>query len=72
MGPVWGRGVKLAYPVMRESGPQLARAGVHFFDGSMLFSEIEEQIYFDGCHLLERGNLIVGEAIAREVLRAIE
>jgi hypothetical protein len=69
--PNWVTGVHLGYPLLRESGAELRRAGVDFIDASMLFEKHAEDIYSDSCHFRHGGNALLAEAIAAELLRRL-
>lgn len=61
-------GVEQGYPVLRRLGRELHANGVDFVDLSMLFESCEESLYADTCcHLNEKGNALLGEAIGRHL-----
>lgn len=63
-------GVVLGYPYLKEEGELLVRQGVHFSDLTDIFRNYPETIYIDDCcHVNIRGNEILAEAIADEILR---
>lgn len=63
------RPAELGYPRLRAAGEDLRRSGVRFLDASMLFAEVEEPLYTDGCcHFNRRGNEILADAIAERLL----
>lgn len=54
------------YPYLIAEGKKLPGRGVAFRDLTQVFQSTTEQIYVDDCcHVNERGNAILGEAIAR-------
>jgi len=59
------------YPYLQRAGKALAEANVRFTDLTELFRATREGVYADACcHLNERGNRLVGHAIAREIVEA--
>ncbi len=71
-GSNYATGATQGYPLLRESGERLAQEQVHFFDGTPLFSEIEETVYSDSCcHLNSYGNSVLGDFICDCILQAI-
>ena len=68
----WRKGVRLGYPKLRVAGQRLVELGVRFHDATRLFENASEELYVDSCHFNDRGLSILGEAIARELLRAME
>ena len=61
-------GARRGYPLLREEGDRLRSEGIAFFDGSRLFKDVREDLFVDSCHFDRRGNRILGEAVARELL----
>lgn len=56
------------YALFRGCSPELADAGVSFYDLTMIYSGEEEPVYVDTCcHVNDLGNEILAEAIARRV-----
>jgi len=68
----WREGVRAGYPLLREAGEELRAQGVDFLDLSRAFSDVEQSVYYDGCHFDDRGNEILAERIAEAVLAALE
>jgi hypothetical protein len=64
----WVRGVQRGYPLLRAKGEALRREGVRFIDASMLFKERSDEIYYDCCHYVHDGNVLLARAIAPEVI----
>jgi hypothetical protein len=64
--------IRKIYPLFIEAGRQLANRGVNFSDQTRLFADIEEPIYIDGCcHYNEKGNAMLAQKIAEELLAAL-
>ncbi|MEZ6017073.1 MAG: hypothetical protein R3F49_18295 [Planctomycetota bacterium] len=57
----WKEGVLAGYPLLREQGAELTRRGVHFVDGSGLFKDWADDLYYDACHVTSPGS----QALAR-------
>ena len=65
--------VVAGYPRLRERGPKLVAQGVRFHDLTMLFQETEETTYSDWfCHFNQRGNDMLAEQIAAELIKVLE
>lgn len=63
------KAVVLGYPKLLASGAELLTAGVDFHDLTPLFADVEEPIYADDCcHVNERGNAMLADAIAQALL----
>ena len=69
--PGWRDGIPQTYPALREAGKRLEARGIPFFDATGIFKEHTEDLYFDMCHLGERGNEILAAAIAPRLLAAL-
>lgn len=67
----WIEGVRIGYPLLRESGERLASEGENFIDASLVFADVKHKLYFDNCHFGEEGNWILGEFIARGLLDSL-
>ena len=66
---VYRPSIERGYPLLAAAGEELKRQGVRFLDASMLFADVEDVLYTDGCcHFNRRGNEILAEAVARELL----
>ena len=62
--------VLAGYPRLLEASKQLGVEGVPFLDLTMLFQKEEEPVYIDTCcHVNQRGNDIIGVAVAKAILR---
>ncbi|HVS11766.1 MAG TPA: hypothetical protein VMS76_17995 [Planctomycetota bacterium] len=64
----WREGARLGYPRLREEGAKLAAEGVRFFDGSRVFEDVRESLYYDLCHFDQRGCDILADAIVEACL----
>lgn len=61
-----------AYPQLRKAGEALRGDGVRFTDLTWLFAGEAGTIYVDPCcHFNERGNVLLGEAIAAELAETL-
>jgi hypothetical protein len=67
----WLFGVEHGYPALRVAGAELANEGEHFYDATRLFEHDAEPIYFDACHLNNRGNARLAEEIGRRLLELV-
>ena len=66
----YGNFVRRGWDHLRREGEALRREEVAFHDLTEVFADVEETVYSDDCcHLNERGNLIVGRAIAEVIAR---
>jgi hypothetical protein len=63
----WKEGCRVGYPMLRAAGEALSRRGVNFLDASMLFADVEEQLYYDACHFNEHGSFLLADAITAEL-----
>lgn len=64
----WKRSIEDGYPLLREAGRRLAAEGVHFVDTSNAFVGVEGDVYVDSCHYDQRGNEILADRLAQEIL----
>ena len=69
-GP-YSRGVVGGYPHLRREGEELVRAGLKFHDLTMVFKDVQERLYKDGCcHLTGPGYIriarVIGESVRAE------
>jgi lysophospholipase L1-like esterase len=62
--PAWIEGAREGYPRLRAQGAALREKGIHFVDGSMIFRDVTETLYYDAGHFNEAGNVILARAIA--------
>ena len=69
--PAWLEGVRRLYPRLREGGARLAALGVPFLDATGTFRDVAEDLYVDVCHVNQRGNDLLADAIAPAALAAI-
>ena len=63
--PAWEKGSREGYPLLREGGRKLAQDGIAFVDASRVFEHVEEDLYFDACHYVARGNEILSGTVAQ-------
>jgi hypothetical protein len=64
--------VNRGYPRLRKAGAKLAREGVRFRDLSGIYSDVTGPIHTDYCcHVNRRGNELIAEAMAREIIPAM-
>jgi hypothetical protein len=64
--------IREIYPLFIEAGKELAKRGVHFSDQTQLFAGIEDPIYIDRCcHYNEKGNEMLAQKVAQELLDAL-
>jgi hypothetical protein len=60
------------YPRLIAAGKQLSALGVPFRDLTMMFREVEEPVYSDGCcHFNARGNELIAQEVARVIGEAL-
>jgi lysophospholipase L1-like esterase len=51
----------------------MKQAGLPFFDMTMVFAQVEEDLYTDDCcHFNARGNHIIAQALAMILLKEVE
>ena len=60
--------VRAGYPRLQRAGERLAEAGESFCDLTDVFAGVQETVFNDACHLNQRGNDLLAERIAGEVL----
>ena len=65
---IWRRGVELGYPKLRAAIPNLTSEGVAVLDLSMAFAEVNRELYFDPCHFIPEGSLMLVGRIADSIL----
>lgn len=63
----WQRGAQLGYPMLRAASAQLVADGETYIDGSRAFSDVDETVYVDPCHLNERGNELLRDFILQSL-----
>jgi hypothetical protein len=66
----WREAVALGYPLMKEAGALLAGRGLAFFDATRVFDQVETTLYYDACHFVPEGHVILAEAIGAAFLDA--
>lgn len=65
---VYRRAGEQGYPFLRQHGDELRTAGVRFHDLTMVFAEVTEPLYSDGCcHLNPTGYAMIARAIGERV-----
>ena len=65
-------GVEKGYALLQREGGRLRTEGVDFHDLTMLFVDVEDPLYVDGCcHFNEEGNRILGERLADLILARV-
>src|SRR5690606_30828242 len=65
----WREGTRAGYPLLRAAGEELAARGVHFYDASRIFADVEETLYYDACHFNERGSSLLVDALTADLRR---
>jgi hypothetical protein len=71
LAPAWREGAETGYPMLRVAGERLRARGIAFHDASMLFRDVTEELYYDGCHFGERGNVLLADEVAVAFLDSI-
>ena len=67
-GHAWGMEARQGYRYLVDEGKNLKKAGVLFYDLSMIFKNTRESLYIDNCcHFNNKGNLILAEKLAKIV-----
>ena len=62
-------GVAQGYPLLKNAGEELVRAGVSFIDLTEIFSGHEEVLYNDTCcHTNEAGYAIIADRVLESIL----
>lgn len=70
MGEERKQSVRQGYRRMRRSSVHLREAGVNFVDLSLLFKGVKDPLYIDDCcHVNQKGNDMLAQAMAAEVRR---
>ncbi len=69
IGKGWMEAVELGYPLLREAGIKLKEGGETYLDGTQVFKDHAETLYYDGCHFDREGNKIFADWIADEMLK---
>lgn len=59
----WREGPRRGYPLLRQMGTTLAARGIRFIDASRCLADSSEPLYYDSCHMVERGNALWLEAV---------
>lgn len=67
----YGEAVARGYPLLIGAGRDLEASGVRFHDATLLFADIDDDIYADYfCHYNQRGNDLLAEAVAEFIIDA--
>jgi hypothetical protein len=69
--PAWEEAVRVGYAQLRTAGARLRASGMHFLDASLLFKDVDETLYYDHCHFVEKGHLPLADAIAGSFLEML-
>lgn len=69
--PLWDAAVARGYPLLRAAGPELVQRGVHFADLSLIFRDLRERTYVDGCHFQGAGMQRFADGIVDALLAAL-
>ncbi len=73
INPKPGLTIPQGYPLLIEAGQHLREQGVAFYDATMLFKELETQIYVDACcHYNQQGYDLLAETVAGHILEVVE
>lgn len=64
----WRRGVELGYPRLRAAVPELEGAGIATLDLTMAFQDVEQTLYYDPCHYVAEGSLLLVDQVAQAIL----
>lgn len=65
--------VESGYPLLRKAGEELRAAGVHQFDLTRLFEDVEETLYVDPyCHFNTRGSQLLAEALISRIQASLK
>jgi len=68
----WSRHARQGYPYLIRAGQALAAEGEPYYDLTMVFAGVNEDLYIDVCcHFNPRGNEILARAIAPAIARAV-
>jgi hypothetical protein len=68
--PYWIEGVEHVYPRLRAAGDRLAERGIDYVDATRAFTGEIQDLYYDPCHFVEAGNVVLADRIADTLVRA--
>ena len=69
----WRQHAHRAYPLLTEYGHRLREQGVEFSDLSGIYAHNRETLYIDDCcHLNDRGNELLADAMLRRIIEAAD
>jgi lysophospholipase L1-like esterase len=68
--PYWIEGVEHVYPKLRAAGDRLAERGIDYVDATRAFTGEIQDLYYDPCHFVEAGNVVLADRIADTLVRA--
>jgi hypothetical protein len=67
------RHAEAGYPRLRKAGAEMGREGVRYRDLTMIFADVDDQLYIDTCcHVNARGSEITARAIGRAIREDLE
>lgn len=69
--PEWIDGVQKGYPLLRARASELRARGMHVFDATRIFAEVDESLYYDACHFGPSGNALFARELAHAFLDAL-
>jgi hypothetical protein len=67
----WREGPRRGYPRLRQVGTTLAARGIEFIDASRCLAEVSEPLYYDSCHMVDRGSELWLEAVGDRLIQAV-
>ena len=71
--PRAGLAIARGYPLLISEGKNLQDKGIAFHDVTMLFKDLETQIYVDACcHYNQQGYDLLADAVAGRILELVE
>lgn len=67
----WRPPVRRHYATLRERGARLRARGVEFLDASHVFAGVERELYYDQCHFVVEGNVLLWSFIEPKVVELL-
>ncbi|NJK38878.1 MAG: hypothetical protein HC835_06975 [Oscillatoriales cyanobacterium RM2_1_1] len=68
----YAKGVEIGYPLLLKNVDQLTKSQVNILNATNIFDPIQEPVYIDNCcHYNPRGEKILSEFVAREVVNQL-